>query len=87
MLHNVYYNGEMMSTKRYKRIKTFKTVKNAIMIVLFILLLGLIGHYDYIDAVNTSEYDRINKQEFIKDTQIKCLNGTLSKDDMYCKGM
>lgn len=62
-------------------------LRNLLVIISLVLLFGLVGHYDYIDAVNTSEYDRINKQEFIKDVQIKCLNGTLSKDDMYCKGM
>ena len=62
-------------------------LRKILLFVLFIVLLGLVGHDDYIDAVNTAEHDRINKQEFIKDVQIKCLNGTLSKDDMWCKGM
>ena len=85
MLHNVYYNGEMISAKRYKRIKTGKAIKNVLLFVLFIVLLGIIGHFDMQNEVKTSEYDRQNKQEVIKDLQLRCYTGDLSGD--ICKGL
>ena len=85
MLHNVYYNGEMISVKRYKRIKTGKAIKNVLLFVLFIVLLGIAGHFDMQDEINTAEYDRVNKQEVIKDLQIRCYTGDLSGD--ICKGL
>ena len=85
MLHNVYYNGEMISVKRYKRIKTCKAIKNVLLFVLFIVLLGIIGHFDMQDEINTAEYDRQNKQEVIKDLQLRCYTGDLSGD--ICKGL
>lgn len=61
-------------------------MKNFLLFLLFIILLGIAGHFDYIDAVSTAEYDRINKQEVIKDIQLRCFKGEL-KDDMFCKGI
>ena len=80
MLHNVYYNGEMISAKRYKRIKTGKAIKNVLLFGFFILLLGIAGHFDMQDNINTSEYDRVNKQEVIKDLQMRCYTGDLQDD-------
>ena len=85
MLHNVYYDGEMISAKRYKRIKTGKAIKNVLLFVLFIMLLGIAGHFDMQDEINTSGYDRVNKQEVIKDLQMKCFKGDLQGD--VCKGL
>ena len=83
MLHNVYYNGEMISAKRYKRIKTGKAIKNVLLFVLFIVLLGIAGHFDMQDEIKTAEYDRQNKQGVIKDLQLRCYTGDLSGD--ICK--
>ena len=85
MLHNVYYNGEMISAKRYKRIKTGKAIKNVLLFGFFILLLGTAGHFDMQDNINTSGYDRVNKQEVIKDLQLRCYTGDLQDD--VCKGL
>lgn len=85
MLHNVYYNGEMISAKRYKRIKTGKAIKNVLLFVLFIMLLGIIGHFDMQNEISTTEYDRQNKQEVIKDLQLRCYTGDLQDD--FCKGL
>ena len=85
MLHNVYYNGEMISAKRYKRIKTSKAIKNVLLFVLFIVLLGIAGHFDMQDEISTAEYDRVNKQEVIKDLQLRCYTGDLQGD--VCKGL
>ena len=85
MLHNVYYDGEMISAKRYKRIKTGKAIKNVLLFGFFILLLGIAGHFDIQDEINTTEYDRVNKQEFVKDLQMKCFKGDLIGD--VCRGL
>lgn len=62
-------------------------MKNFLLFLLFIILLGVVGHYDYESEVMTHKQDEINKREVIKDMQLRCLNGTLDKDDMWCKGM
>ena len=59
-------------------------MKNFLLFLLFIILLGIVGHYDYIDAVNTAEYDKQNKAEVIKDMQLRCYTGDLQGD--ICKG-
>ena len=43
------------------------------------------GHFDMQNGINTSEYDRVNKQEFVKDLQMKCFKGDLTGD--VCKGL
>lgn len=85
MLHNVYYNGEMISAKRYKRIKTGKAIKNVLLFGFFILLLGIAGHFDIQNEIVTSESDRVNKQEVIKDLQMRCYTGDLQDD--FCSGL
>ena len=59
-------------------------LRKILLFVLFIVLLGVAGHFDMQDEINTTEYDRVNKQEVIKDLQMKCFNGELSSE--YCKG-
>ena len=56
-----------------------------LLFVLFIMLLGIAGHFDMQDNINTAEYDRVNKQEFVKDLQMKCFKGDLTGD--VCKGL
>ena len=85
MLHNVYYDGEMISAKRYKRIKAGKAIKNVLLFGFFILLLGIAGHFDIQNDIATSESDRVNKQEVIKDLQMRCYTGDLQ--DNVCKGL
>ena len=53
--------------------------------MMFILLLGIAGHFDMQDEINTTEYDRVNKQEVIKDLQLRCYTGDLQGD--VCKGL
>ena len=53
--------------------------------IMFIMLLGIAGHFDMQNGINTSEYDRVNKQEVIKDLQMKCFKGDLQGD--VCKGL
>lgn len=58
-------------------------MKNVLTIVLMILLFGLVGRMEYNDAVVTSKQDKINKQEYIKDVQLRCYKGELN-DNMLC---
>ena len=60
-------------------------LRKILLFVLFIMLLGIAGHFDMQDNINTSEYDRVNKQEVIKDLQMKCFKGDLQED--FCKGL
>ena len=59
--------------------------RKVLLFVLFIMLLGIAGHFDMQDEINTSEYDRVNKQEVIKDLQMKCFKGDLTGD--VCRGL
>ena len=56
-----------------------------LLFLLFIMLLGIAGHFDMQDNINTAEYDRVNKQEVIKDLQLRCYAGDLQGD--VCKGL
>ena len=60
-------------------------LRKILLFVLFIMLVGIAGHFDMQDEINTSEYDRVNKQEVIKDIQMKCFKGDLTGD--VCKGL
>ena len=60
-------------------------LRKILLFVLFIMLLGIAGHFDTQDNINTSEYDRVNKQEFVKDLQMKCFKGDLIGD--VCRGL
>ena len=59
--------------------------RKILVFVLFIMLLGIAGHFDMQDEINTTEYDRVNKQEVIKDLQMKCFKGDLTGD--VCRGL
>ena len=60
-------------------------LRKILLFVLFIMLLGIAGHFDMQNEINTAEYDRVNKQEVIKDLQMKCFKGDLTGD--VCKGL
>lgn len=60
-------------------------LRNALVIIGMIVLLGLVGHYDYESEVMTHKQDEINKQEVIKDLQLRCYTGDLQGD--ICKGL
>ena len=60
-------------------------LRKILLFLLFIMLLGIAGHFDMQDEINTSEYDRVNKQEVIKDLQLRCYTGDLQED--FCKGL
>ena len=60
-------------------------LRKVLLFVLFMMLLGIAGHFDMQDEINTWEYDRVNKQEVIKDLQMKCFKGDLTGD--VCRGL
>ena len=60
------------------------TVKKIITITFALILVGLIGRMDYQSEVMTTKQDEINKQEVIKDFQIRCMNNEQGFE-MYCK--
>ena len=60
-------------------------LRKILLFLLFIMLLGIAGHFDMQDEINTTEYDRVNKQEVIKDLQLRCYKGDLQED--FCKGL
>lgn len=60
-------------------------LRNVLIIIGMIVLLGLVGHYDYESEVMTHKQDEINKQEVIKDLQLRCYTGDLQGD--ICKGL
>ena len=63
----------------------FRMLRKVLLFVLFIMLLGIAGHFDMQDNINTAEYDRLNKQEVIKDLQMKCFKSDLIGD--VCRGL
>ena len=60
------------------------TVKKITTIIFALILVGLVGRMDYQSEVMTAEQDEINKQEIIKDFQIRCMNNEQGFE-MYCK--
>ena len=61
-------------------------MKNILTVVTVILLLGLMGRIECSDMIKTTSQDEINKQEFIKQEQIKCMSDNLINSD-YCKAI
>lgn len=59
-------------------------LKKITTIVFALILIGIVGHMDYESEVMTTKQDQINKQEVIKDFQIRCMNGEQGFE-MYCK--
>ena len=60
------------------------TAKKILTIAFALILVGLVGRMDYESEVMTTRQDEINKQEVIKDFQIRCINNETGFK-MYCK--
>ena len=60
------------------------TAKKILTIAFALILVGLVGRMDYQSEVMTAEQDALNKQEIIKDFQIRCMNNEPGFE-MYCK--
>ena len=65
-------------------VTTMNTVKKILTIAFALILVGLVGRMDYQSEVMTTKQDEINKQEVIKDFQIRCMNNEPGFE-MYCK--
>ena len=61
-------------------------MKNILTVATVILLIGLMGRIECSDMIKTTSQDEINKQEFIKQEQIKCMSDNLINSD-YCKAI
>ena len=59
--------------------------RNVLIVLLMIVLMGIVGRFDYESEVMTHKQDEINKQEVIKDLQLRCYTGDLQGD--ICKGL
>ena len=59
-------------------------LKKITTIVFALILIGIVGRMDYESEVMTTKQDQLNKQEVIKDFQIRCMNGEQGLE-MYCK--
>lgn len=59
-------------------------LKKITTIVFALILIGIVGRMDYESEVMTAEQDQLNKQEVIKDFQIRCMNNEPGFE-MYCK--
>lgn len=59
-------------------------MKNILLAILFILALGLMGRMEMQDEIRSHQIDEQNKQEVIKDLQLRCYTGDLTGD--MCRG-
>ena len=66
-------------------VTTMNTVKKILTIAFAIILVGLVGRMDYESEVMTTKQDEMNKQEVVKDFQIRCMDNEPGFE-MYCKG-
>lgn len=76
--------NKQMYNEIESEVTTMNTVKKILTIAFALILVGLIGRMDYESEVMTAEQDEINKQEVIKDFQIRCMNNEPGFE-MYCK--
>lgn len=60
-------------------------MKNILIVILFILALGLMGRMEMQDEIRSAEWDKQNKQEVIKDLQLRCYTGDLTGE--MCRGI
>lgn len=70
-----------MLTTKEREIK----MKNILLVILFILALGLMGRMEMQDEIRSAEWDKQNKQEVIKDMQLRCYTGDLTGE--MCRGL
>ena len=59
-------------------------MKNILLLIIFIIAFGLLGRMEMQDEIRSAEWDRQNKQEVIKDIQLRCYTGDLSSE--MCRG-
>ena len=60
-------------------------MKNILLVILFIVALGLLGKIEMQDEIHSAEWDKQNKQEVIKNIELKCYTGDLTGE--MCRGI
>ena len=60
-------------------------MKKVLMVTGFIMLLGLLGRMEMQDEIRSAEWDNQNKQEVIKDIELRCYTGDLTGE--MCRGI
>lgn len=60
-------------------------MKNILLLIIFILALGLMGRMEMQDEIRSHQIDEQNKQEVIKDLQLRCYTGDLTGE--MCRGL
>jgi len=60
-------------------------MKNILLLIIFILALGLLGRMEMQDEIRMHQIDEQNKQEVIKDLQLRCYTGDLTGE--MCRGI
>ena len=60
-------------------------MKNILLLIIFILALGLLGRMEMQDEIRSHQIDEQNKQEVIKDLQLRCYTGDLTGE--MCRGL
>ena len=65
-------------------VTTMNTLKKILTITFALIIVGLVGRMDYQSEVMTTKQDEINKQEVIKDLEIRCMNNEPGFE-MYCQ--
>ena len=60
-------------------------MKNILLVVIFIVALGLLGRMEMQDEIRSVEWDKQNKQEVIKNIELRCYTGDLTGE--MCRGI
>ena len=60
-------------------------MKKVLMVIGFIMLLGLLGSMECQDEIRSHQIDEQNKQEVIRDIELRCYTGDLTGE--MCRGI
>ena len=60
-------------------------MKNILLLILFIAALGWLGRMEMEDEIHSADWDRLNKQEVIRDIEFRCYTGDLTGE--MCRGI
>ena len=60
-------------------------MKKVLMVIGFIMVLGLLGRIECQDEIRSHKIDEQNKQEVIRDIELRCYTGDLTGE--MCRGI
>jgi len=60
-------------------------MKKVLMVIGFIMVLGLLGRIECQDEIRSHQIDEQNKQEVIRDIELRCYTGDLTGE--MCRGI